>query len=461
MWYLGLVLAVFYSVLVQGNNLLEECAKFYRPKNYIDVMSQSMPYMDQLLIPDNLKKVDIDGYRSKINSIQPTPVVTTRVLQVKTKYVYVNPVCVKYSSKQKLCKHENRMAGNINKLITKEYFLKGQVEQRVESAIDVNSEEYSPKPDKFSLKVSFDRIGKQLNPLTAIHPDIGLLEPSESEEEYRSFGSGANRHTPSMTAKKVQEMLIEDRLDQLETILPNYHRKRIFETSTMYVTKTLRNKRSMATLVVKNCIPVGFDICVTLVQGALIEPSRVKRGIFGTVTSTVYQNVEEKIYVPASCVYVAPNLPECRNVRFLNARFDPTSIDSENNSIEQTPTWGDYFGFYRPTVTVTSIKIDPTTVVDTRVMVTYDIRGCKPHSLPFELPKCIEDTVEEIIATTPVATQITASKLIETGRSFVAKELEEAIQSKINSLAKQDLDFLLPQANSHAFKKLRPVYNHM
>ncbi|ENN75142.1 hypothetical protein D910_10224 [Dendroctonus ponderosae] len=261
MWYLGLVLAVFYSVLVQGNNLLEECAKFYRPKNYIDVMSQSMPYMDQLLIPDNLKKVDIDGYRSKINSIQPTPVVTTRVLQVKTKYVYVNPVCVKYSSKQKLCKHENRMAGNINKLITKEYFLKGQVEQRVESAIDVNSEEYSPKPDKFSLKVSFDRIGKQLNPLTAIHPDIGLLEPSESEEEYRSFGSGANRHTPSMTAKKVQEMLIEDRLDQLETILPNYHRKRIFETSTMYVTKTLRNKRSMATLVVKNCIPVGFDIC--------------------------------------------------------------------------------------------------------------------------------------------------------------------------------------------------------
>ncbi|XP_019763516.2 uncharacterized protein LOC109539886 [Dendroctonus ponderosae] len=190
-------------------------------------------------------------------------------------------------------------------------------------------------------------------------------------------------------------------------------------------------------------------ILVTLVQGALIEPSRVKRGIFGTVTSTVYQNVEEKIYVPASCVYVAPNLPECRNVRFLNARFDPTSfklfgnelfavssvkapqlaqltkrIDSENNSIEQTPTWGDYFGFYRPTVTVTSIKIDPTTVVDTRVMVTYDIRGCKPHSLPFELPKCIEDTVEEIIATTPVATQITASKLIETGRSFVAKELE-------------------------------------
>lgn len=261
MWYLGLVLAVFYSVSVQGNHLLQECAKFYRPKNYIDVMAQSMPYIDQLLIPDNLKKMDIDDYRSKINNIQPTPVVTTKVLQVKTKYVYVNPVCVKYSSKQKLCKHENRMAGNINKLITKEYFLKGQVEQRVESAIDVNSEEFSPKPDRFSLKVSFDRIGKQLDPSNAIQPDIGILEPSELAEKYRAFDSGAKHQTPSMTPQKVHEMLIEDRLDQLETILPNYHRKRTFETSTMYVTKTLRNKRSMATLVVKNCIPVGFDIC--------------------------------------------------------------------------------------------------------------------------------------------------------------------------------------------------------
>lgn len=68
-----------------------------------------------------------------------------------------------------------------------------------------------------------------------------------------------------------------------------------------------------------------LGIFVSLVYGSLIEPSRVKRGIFGTVTSTVYRNVQEKIYVPASCVYVAPNLPECRNVRFLNAQLDPTS----------------------------------------------------------------------------------------------------------------------------------------
>lgn len=117
-------------------------------------------------------------------------------------------------------------------------------------------------------------------------------------------------------------------------------------------------------------------------------------------------------------------------------------IDSEN-AIEHTTSWGEYFGFYRPTVTVTSIKIEPTTVVDSRVMVTYDIRGirkktprkhslltrlknagCKPHSLPFDLPKCIEDSVEEVISTTPVATQITASKLVVAGRSLEAEEIE-------------------------------------
>lgn len=58
-------------------------------------------------------------------------------------------------------------------------------------------------------------------------------------------------------------MLIEDRLDQLETILPNYHRRRTYETSTIYVTKTIINRRNMATLVVKNCIPIGYDVCGT------------------------------------------------------------------------------------------------------------------------------------------------------------------------------------------------------
>lgn len=56
-------------------------------------------------------------------------------------------------------------------------------------------------------------------------------------------------------------MLIEDRLNQLETILPHYTRRRVFETSTITVTKVISNERSMATLIVKNCIPYGFDLC--------------------------------------------------------------------------------------------------------------------------------------------------------------------------------------------------------
>ena len=56
-------------------------------------------------------------------------------------------------------------------------------------------------------------------------------------------------------------MLIEDRLDQLETILPDYTRRRAYETKTIYVTKTISNRRSMATLVVKNCVPLGYEIC--------------------------------------------------------------------------------------------------------------------------------------------------------------------------------------------------------
>jgi len=58
--------------------------------------------------------------------------------------------------------------------------------------------------------------------------------------------------------------------------------------------------------------------CALAAQGVYLEPSRVKRGIWGTVTSTVYKTVEEKLYVPASCVHIAPGLPDCRHIRFMN-----------------------------------------------------------------------------------------------------------------------------------------------
>jgi len=48
---------------------------------------------------------------------------------------------------------------------------------------------------------------------------------------------------------------------------------------------------------------------------------------------------------------------------------------------KQLQGWGEYLGLYRPTVTVTELKIHPTTVLDQRVMVTYDIRGKKYNPL--------------------------------------------------------------------------------
>lgn len=89
----------------------------------------------------------------------------------------------------------------------------------------------------------------------------------QASEEPRPFGKGT-RYTPHLNHKQIHELLIEDRLDQLETILPHYTRRRAFETSTVTVTKVLSNKRSMATLIVKNCIPQGYEVC---------SPKRKKR----------------------------------------------------------------------------------------------------------------------------------------------------------------------------------------
>ncbi|KAL1517479.1 hypothetical protein ABEB36_001241 [Hypothenemus hampei] len=234
MWFL-----LFLVVPASGNDLIQECAKYYRPSNYMDVLSKfNLPYLGHVTLPNNQQQYLKNRPQTDIS---PSPVLTTKVLAVKTKYVYKSPFCVKYTKKQQLCQSEN--AG---KIVTKHNFSKKQVEERIEGVLDVledeKKEEIEEEPDRFSLKISFDK-----------------LEPSEFTDESRAFGS--KLHTPSMTSHKVQELLIEDRLDQLETILPEYRRRRTYETSTIYVTKTLTDKRAMATLVVKNCVPLGYDVC--------------------------------------------------------------------------------------------------------------------------------------------------------------------------------------------------------
>ncbi|KAJ8953993.1 hypothetical protein NQ318_004284 [Aromia moschata] len=82
----------------------------------------------------------------------------------------------------------------------------------------------------------------------------------QSTEDIRPYVKD-NRRTPTLSKKQIHEMLIEDRLDQLETVLPHYTRRRVFETSTITITKVISNRRAMATLTVKNCVPQGYEFC--------------------------------------------------------------------------------------------------------------------------------------------------------------------------------------------------------
>ncbi|KAL1517478.1 hypothetical protein ABEB36_001240 [Hypothenemus hampei] len=185
------------------------------------------------------------------------------------------------------------------------------------------------------------------------------------------------------------------------------------------------------------CVGLFFLVVagVVTIQGVILEPSRIKRGIFGTVTSTVYKTIEDKHYVPASCIHIAPNLPDCRNVRFINNypnnfNFFGTILLPINQNSTQNVTnseleanvttanvqgWGSFLGLYRPTITVTELKLHPTTVLDPRIIVTYDIRGCKPQSLSYDLPKCEkeENSLEfvEVVPTSTVGIDIQPTKV--------------------------------------------------
>lgn len=70
-------------------------------------------------------------------------------------------------------------------------------------------------------------------------------------------------------------------------------------------------------------------------------------------------------------------------------------------------SWGEYFGFRAPTVTVTITDLHVSTVEDPSVVVTYAIKGCQPFSLAIDMNKCppkLESSVsiEEILPTSTV-----------------------------------------------------------
>ncbi|KAG5895138.1 hypothetical protein JTB14_008572 [Gonioctena quinquepunctata] len=149
---------------------------------------------------------------------------------------------------------------------------------------------------------------------------------------------------------------------------------------------------------------------------------RFTRGIRGTHTSTVVTTSVVTSLVPSSCVYVDATLPPCRSVRFLQFPYfyngQPTSNNiQENNSALRSDAdqlvqatrflgWGEFFGLFAPTVTVTLTKLETTIVQDPRVVVTYAVKGCRPMRIPDDLDRCPQESstvpIEEILPTSTV-----------------------------------------------------------
>lgn len=214
------LLLVFFTVNVNyfvHASMYQECIKFFHPNNYMNQLpSLSLPYVSNLPIPNIA------------NNIKPSPVGTTKVINVVTRYIYKNPVCIKYTKKN-ACASAQKIKNKMEYLVTKEYFVR----------------------DKESRKnIEFEPTNR-FNEL-----DLYV----EGSEEPRPF-SKASTKTPTLTSNEIKDMLIEDRLDQLETVLPHYTRRRVYQTSTITVTKVRSNNRATATLLVKNCMPQGFDLC--------------------------------------------------------------------------------------------------------------------------------------------------------------------------------------------------------
>jgi len=113
--------------------------------------------------------------------------------------------------------------------------------------------------------------------------------------------------------------------------------------------------------------------------------------------------------IPSSCVQVEASLPPCRNVRNMDAfpRFMSGRVLEEGfarqeilPSIHTTALgWGEYFGIYAPTVTITAVNIQTTTVADPKTIVTFSVRGCRPSRLPLDLNLCPKQDISPTPAT--------------------------------------------------------------
>ncbi|XP_057653676.1 uncharacterized protein LOC130892320 [Diorhabda carinulata] len=245
--YISIVLVTVFTVRSRAN-LLHECAKLYNPRHYMSHLpSLHLPYIGDVPIPNN------------IPPIKPSAVVKTKAVKVITSYVYKNPVCIKYTKKKAMCKQDNSIKhkGAYEQLVTKEYFVKDR-KSRNNDEINRHKRGFD---NSYEERDAIDKRYNQVHLKKAEDVDYHSTYVNNLESSETVTLSKENRKTPELFTNNVNNMLIEDRLDQLETILPHYTRRRTYETSTITVTKVLSNRKTMATLLAKNCIPYGFDLC--------------------------------------------------------------------------------------------------------------------------------------------------------------------------------------------------------
>lgn len=224
--HLTVLLAYGVVLVLSLPSSYHDCASIFEPQNYLKQLpSLSLPYLNSVPIPNN-------------QIIKASPVITTKIINVVTKYVTTNPVCIKVTSKKPLCKSTKN---NLDFLITKEYFVRDR------SKVSAHFRQHRMLGNSTSAKNRTQSANSR---------KVFELDASEAP---RAFVT--NTRTPDLMDNKIREMLIEDRLDHLEDILPHYTRRRTYETSTVTITKTAVDNKIKATLLVKNCIPEGYEFC--------------------------------------------------------------------------------------------------------------------------------------------------------------------------------------------------------
>lgn len=228
------VILALFEVITAYPKTIQDFHQFFNPKNYMDQLpSLSMPYLDNIPIP-----------QPNVPQIIPSPVVT-KVINVVTKYINKNPVCIKLTRKKPFCAYKD---DTLEYLVTKEYYVRDPQPQ-------------SSTPIKRRTPAVTNKTVKRRNkPKTTRNQNINI--EIEGGETARVVTKISQTPPLNLSETKIRDVLIEDRLDHLEAILPHYKRRKLYHTSTLTVTKVRYNSnKATATLLVKNCVPPDIAVC--------------------------------------------------------------------------------------------------------------------------------------------------------------------------------------------------------